>query len=96
MNWQAVAMNFILNEIRLTKPDVVLFFTGPNYDDLLLNVFDDIQFRSVSDKSCRQLAVVSSKYLPEKSLRTYHPGYLWRIDFNSYLNDILDVIAPKN
>lgn len=94
--WQKPAMKFIINEIEIAKPDIVIFFTGPNYDDMLQTVFEDIKFVSGSGKSSRQLALVSSKYLPVNSVRTYHPGYLWRNDFYDYLNDILAIIAPKN
>lgn len=95
IEWQQPAMKLILKEIEIAKPDIVIFFTGPDYDDMLHVVFEDIQFECASDKSIRQLALVSSKYLPSKSVRTYHPGYLWRNDFYDYLNDILAIVLPK-
>jgi hypothetical protein len=95
IEWQQPAMKLILQEIEFAKPDIVIFFTGPDYDDMLHRVFEDIQFKRASEKTVRQLAQVSSKHLPAKSVRTYHPGYLWRNDFQDYLNDILAVVLSK-
>lgn len=96
LDWQNVAMSFILEELEAAKPDVVIFFTGPNYDDLLNQVFEDISFQKLSGKDCRQLSIVNSKFLPKKAIRTYHPNYLWRNDIDSYLNDIVDYILEEN
>lgn len=96
LDWQKVAMSFILEELEATKPDVVIFFTGPNYDDLLNQVFEDISFQELSGKDCRQLSIVNSKFLPKKAIRTYHPNYLWRNDIDSYLNDIVDYVVEEN
>lgn len=69
--------NVLRNEIEIVKPDVVIFFSGPNYDyDLGLRI-EDISFQQVDTNfEIRQLAKVQSKYLPAKSYRTYHPNYL--------------------
>jgi hypothetical protein len=96
IEWQKPAMKLIIKEIEIAKPDIVIFFTGPYYDDMLQTVFEDIQFECATEKSVRQLALLSSKYLPINSVRTYHPGYLWRNDFYDYLNDILTVVLPKS
>lgn len=95
IEWQKPAMKMIIKEIEVAKPDIVIFFTGPDYDDMLHLVFEDIKFECASEKSVRQLALVSSKYLPVNSIRTYHPGYLWRNDFYDYLNDILAIVLPR-
>lgn len=96
LDWQAEAMSFIIEEISITKPDVVIFFSGPNYDNFLCQVFEDVTFKELSDKTPRQLSLLQSKHLPVMSFRTYHPNYLWRNDINSYLNDIIDFIEVKN
>lgn len=96
IEWQKPAMKFIIKEIEIAKPNIIIFFTGPDYDDMLQMVFEDIEFKNTNKKSLRQLAVVSSKYLPAASVRTYHPQYLWRNDFYDYLNDILAQVLPKS
>jgi hypothetical protein len=96
LDWQKGAMSFILEELKVAKPDVVIFFTGPFYDDLLIQTFEDISFQELPDKNGRQLASVTSKHLPSKAVRTYHPNYLWRNDIDSYLNPIIDYVTQEN
>jgi hypothetical protein len=96
IDWQKPALDFIIDEIKAAQPDIVIFFTGPNYDDLLQAIFKDITFNSISTRSTRELSIVTSDSLPLRSIRTYHPNFLWRNDFDGYLDDILAVVLPKN
>ena len=96
LDWQKPALDFIIEEIKTAQPDIVIFFTGPNYDDRLQAVFSDIQFKSSPTRSTRELSIVASDNLPLRSIRTYHPNFLWRNDFSGYLDDILSVVLPKN
>lgn len=96
IDWQKPALDFIIDEIKTAQPDIVIFFTGPNYDDLLQVVFEDITFNSISTRSTRELSIVTSDSLPLRSIRTYHPNFLWRNGFDGYLDDILAVVLPKN
>lgn len=66
----------IKNEIEILKPDVILFFTGPNYDVYINNIFSNTDFQQVSNWDTRYLAKVKGDRLPEKTFRTYHPRYL--------------------
>ena len=96
IDWQKPALDFIIEEIKTAQPDIVIFFTGPNYDDRLQAVFNDMQFKSTPTRSTRELSIVTSDNLPLRSIRTYHPNFLWRNDFDGYLDDILTVVLPKN
>lgn len=96
VDWQKPALDFIIEEIKTAQPDIVIFFTEPNYDDRLQAVFSDIQFKSTPTRSTRELSIVASDNLPLRSIRTYHPNFLWRNDFSGYLDDILSVVLPKN
>lgn len=96
IDWQKPALDFIIEEIKTAKPDIVIFFTGPDYDDRLQAVFKDITFNSTPSRAPRELSIVTSEDLPASSIRTYHPNYLWRNDFDSYLDDILAVVLPKD
>lgn len=92
LDWQKATVELTRKEIDLYQPDIVIFLSGPNYDGHITSIFDDAAFSSVGDRPKRQLARVSSRRLPVKSLRTYHPGYLWRSGFYSYLDDMVQFI----
>lgn len=89
LEWQKETRELILLEIEYFQPSIVIFFSGPNYDKHLAAIFEDVGFSNASERPERQLAKVSSSCLPAKSLRTYHPNYLWRNDFYEYLEDII-------
>jgi len=67
-------------EIQATEPEVVVFFTGPSIDNNIRSTFPGIEFLDgpSPDLSRRQLARLRQRSLPEKTFRTYHPGYLQR------------------
>jgi len=69
----------LLGELRITKPSVVVFLTGPEYDPLL-NSYLGATVERVSPRwPSRVLARVRCEgLLPEASFRTYHPNYLIR------------------
>ncbi len=88
IQWQSPMIEIIKLEIQYYQPDIVIFFTGPNYDRHIVNAFN-ATFAAVPGRSERQLAKVKSSYLPAKTIRTYHPNYLWRNSFYDYLDDII-------
>lgn len=63
-------------EIEITRPDAVVFFTGPTsrYDNALRRTFDAVELSETETN----LHKVSHPVLPENSFRTYHPNYLQR------------------
>lgn len=67
--------NIFTKEIQILKPDVCLFLTGPNYDNDIKNKVPDVEFEEITNFGKRQLVKVKSAHLPQKSYRTYHPGY---------------------
>ena len=72
---------FLQREIEIIQPYAVLFFTGPNYDDLIKKIFKGVQFEQVPESGYidRKLAkVIMPGVLPEKSYRAYHPNYVQR------------------
>lgn len=36
-------VNHLQTEIKLAEPDLVVFFTGPNYDEALLSTFPEVE-----------------------------------------------------
>lgn len=69
----------IEEEITALQPDVVLFLTGPRYDDVLRRSFPDAEFQAIDGHPTNEIAKVVAANLPKQSFRTYHPGYLNRI-----------------
>jgi hypothetical protein len=67
----------VADEIRILSPDVVIFFTGPYYDERLKKTFPDATMTPV-DGGINHVAQVRHDALPSHSFRTYHPGYLAR------------------
>lgn len=63
-------------EIRLAKPHLIIFFTGPYYDNIINALFNNPEMTSFPDKEIRKLAKVNLKGYNLKAYRTYHPNYL--------------------
>lgn len=70
--------NLLKQEISILAPDMVIFFTGPNYDADIAARLRDVSFENCSTLDARQFALVKSVDLPCPAIRTYHPGYLNR------------------
>jgi hypothetical protein len=69
------AFPVLLDEISLVKPEVIVFFTGPDHDPILRYVFPDLEFYRAEGFDRRSLSRVEHNKLPECSFRTRHPGY---------------------
>ena len=67
--------NVLPIEIEICKPDVVVFFTGPNYDANIKLMFPDIEKHQVDNQTPNKIVRFSSSNLPKKTYRTYHPNY---------------------
>ena len=68
----AARLGLLQMEIELTKPDVVIFFTGPDYDDRLKATFPSVRFVDAG----RLIHRLEHPHLPTRSFRTYHPKHL--------------------
>ncbi|MEI7726737.1 MAG: hypothetical protein WCK09_16630 [Bacteroidota bacterium] len=68
--------NLLLDEINLINPDVVVFFSGPYYDDKIRCQFNgQLQFEKVKEEiPINEFARVVHPSLPKNSFRTYHPS----------------------
>lgn len=78
INLQQKYFPVIKAEIEILKPDVVVFFTGPYYDEFIKYEFPGVDFIKIQAMKEREICVINSEYLPARSFRTYHPGYLVR------------------
>jgi hypothetical protein len=78
-------------EIKILNPDVIIFFSGPQYDDKIREQFnkDELKFETVfEDIGVQELARIKGDYLPKHTYRIYHPNYLQRSK-KRYLIDFL-------
>ncbi len=88
-------------EIKILKPDVVVFFTGPNYDWCLKETFPQAKFSNIPPFRKHELSFVrDNKILPKLTFRTYHPNYLQRsknkeLQPQNVINTIIE-ITKKN
>jgi hypothetical protein len=86
--------NILLNEINILHPDILIFFTGPNYDDQIKSKLGDIFIYNtpIEDYNIRELVELkfnSNCY----AFRTYHPNFLYRNDIEDYFESIINHIV---
>lgn len=81
--------NVIQEEIKILSPDILVFFSGPNYDVQIAKSFGELQKFRIENFAERQICQLILTDTP-LAFRTYHPNYLWRNDINAYLNSILE------
>lgn len=85
--------NVIQDEIDILKPDIILFFTGPDYDRRVIKIFPTICFKpfvpTIRQKELAKLQLENNI----SAYRTYHPNYLQlnkKEEFIRYIcNDLL-------
>jgi hypothetical protein len=70
--------SILRNEIHVLRPRAVIFLTGPNYDFELESCFHGLRHLPFGKHKLHQASRIEHDVLPEKSFRTYHPGYLYR------------------
>ena len=71
---QICEIGLLQKEIEIIDPDVVVFFTGPKYDQRLKLSFPDLIWKNKS----QFIICLEHPTLPALSFRTYHPNYLRR------------------
>jgi hypothetical protein len=90
----------IVEEIKILKPDYIVFLTGPTYCHVIDDVFGTPKRKPVEGFKPNQLceAIISNEKMPsvKKSFRTYNPGYLqWKGKDvrENYFNKIIEEIT---
>jgi hypothetical protein len=81
----------IKEELQIIKPNIVLFFTGPNYDSIVHDNFGILDKQALSPFSERQISKVELAGV-DFAFRTYHPNYLWRNDIDKFFDTIIEEI----
>ncbi len=90
--------NVLKDEIKILKPDCVVFFTGPNYDNFIRQKLHGVEFQTIDGTSLRKLAKLKSVWLPVPSYRIYHPsfGNRHREEYKKIFNIIKDDFIKEN
>jgi hypothetical protein len=84
--------DILTTELRIAKPEVCIFVTGPDFDCLLRRYFRGLKFERLNLPE-RAFARLVHPQLPEHSYRTYHPNYLSR---NRKLRkQVLNILAQQ-
>lgn len=82
------------NEINILKPHIILFLTGPNYDNYIKDKLVKIHFKQISPFTSRKIAELDINGV-NFAFRTYHPNYLYRQGkgaINQFFQTIIDKI----
>lgn len=85
-------------ELKIFKPDVVIFFSGPDYDDVIKDKLGNVLYTPICDLPIRELALLHISEIPF-SFRTYHPSgskFFGKEYEEKCLKAILDTINLKN
>lgn len=84
--------NILIDEIKITKPKICIFFTSHNFDYRLENIFEQIAFLEVDGFDINTLCQLKHPNLPILTFRTYHPRYL---RMSGIENTIIDFIRKQ-
>lgn len=90
INIETTHFKVLAEEIKITKPNIILFYTGPYYDKHInfhLPSNEKIQIEGYNKNELIKLNIENVNF----AFRTYHPGYLNRIKSVRY-NDIYKTI----
>jgi len=89
-------LNELINkEICILKPDYIIFFTGPDYDHVLNDVFKNPKRETISGFEQRELCKIVIPNV-KKAFRLYHPKHLCfqgRPKIDKYYDSIIEEIA---
>jgi hypothetical protein len=84
--------SLVVKEVKILKPDFILFFTGPYYDFVIDDIFKNPQKKKINKFNERQLCEIVIQDV-KKCFRTYHPQYLNRSKLkNKVINKIIRTI----
>ena len=63
-------------EIEIFEPEIIIFLTGPYYDEIIDRFYPGLKSHQFGNHSMNTVARLDHKDLPDNTYRTYHPNYL--------------------
>jgi hypothetical protein len=82
----------IPEEVKILKPNILLFLTGHSYANEIRNNFGEISYTAISPYTEKQLARLNIPSV-DFAFRTYNPHYLWMHNINNYFDSIIKEIT---
>lgn len=84
--------NVLKSEVDILKPDLLLFFSGVNYDGRIRDKFGNFTKTAVRGFTESQMCRLNFETNLPTSFRTYHPKamYMQKLDKYHYLNAIIE------
>jgi hypothetical protein len=72
--------NVLAQEINIINPDLIVFFTGPNYDKFILEYLGKFEKVKYAEFDVNQICEIKfdTDYGTKKVLRINHPNFLYR------------------
>lgn len=86
----------LIDEIKILKPKICIFFTGHAFDNRLNKIFTDLEFIEVPEFNKMDLCQLKHDLLPVLSFRAYHPGYLRRRGKEKKFLEFIDKLSISN
>ncbi len=81
----------LVDEIKILKPDICLFYTNHKYDWRLKNIYDGLLMEDIHGLPTNHFCKLSHSDLPFRSYRTPHPKTMrmqgWENQFIEYLTN---------
>jgi len=87
--------DLLIDEIKIIKPKVCVFFTSHYLDYRIQNLFKDVEFLQVDGFGLNQLCRLRHERLPELTFRTYHPRYLRQSGLENKFYEIIESFNRK-
>jgi hypothetical protein len=83
--------DLIVDEIQITKPEIVIFMTGRDYEHQFQRVFSGLEYKTLDEN---YLYRCIHPALPAYSYRTMHPNWLqFKKRFDTTLGKIVENVA---
>lgn len=80
-------------EVEILEPDILLFFSGPDFDQHIYRSFPGCQLSPVPGFEERELARMEHRACPYHAYRTYHPKYLRMSGLESKVLEFVKAIS---
>jgi hypothetical protein len=85
--------HIIPKELEILKPDYAIFFTGPNYDHVINDIFNNPPKNTLDGFEETEFCKMKIPNI-KKSLRTYHPTHLSHRG-STFRDNVLDKITKE-
>lgn len=95
LDWEEKWFDVVRFEVSELRPNIVVFFSGHAYDGCISRIFPSVSFDGLNQRPTEHLArVTGSDLLPDGStIRTYHPGYLFRQGRACFAEYMAEIVA---